>query len=131
MRRRAVSSGYYAVFHTIARICADEIASEHDRDSPEYVLVYRTLNHADVRKALTQGPLQSDAAIRTIGEAFGPLQDARHQADYMPPTANVITRATAQELVAKARSAVIGLDGLSQRQRQSLAVRLLIKDTKR
>lgn len=131
LRRRAVSTAYYAVFHTIARVCADEIAADHDRSSDEYTMVYRSLEHAGVRKALTEGPLAKDARLRRIGEAFVLLQEERLKADYMPPVAGVIELSKALELLAEAEFVVEDLEALPPETRQTLVIRLLIKDPKR
>lgn len=131
LRRRAVSTAYYAVFHTIARICADEIATDHDRSSAEYTMVYRSLEHAGIRNALTNGPLAENARLRRIGEAFKLLQEERLKADYMPPIRGVIEFSKARELLAEAEFVVEELEALSPATRQTLVVRLLIKDPKR
>ncbi len=131
MRRRAVSSAYYAVFHKIALLCADEIATDHERDSPEYQIIYRSLEHAAIRGALTKGPLAENQRLRKIGESFALLQDERVKADYMPPVTNVVERSKARELLAEAKLVVSELEALEPVLRQSLVVRLLIKDPKR
>lgn len=131
MRRRAVSSAYYALFHAITKICADEIAGELERASPEYELVYRSLSHEAVRRVFKEGPLAANKRLSGIGESFAQLQTERIKADYMPPILDVIAPSKAEELVAEARRALAELETLSDRDRQVLVVRLLIKDAKR
>lgn len=131
LRRRAVSTAYYAVFHTIARICAEELAPDHDRDSPEYVMVYRSLEHAGVLKALTSGPLMTDPQLQRIGSGFKQLQEGRLDADYLPPYPGALERSRAEELLQEAKLLIAQLDALPARARQTLVVRLLIKDPRR
>jgi hypothetical protein len=80
---------------------------------------------------LNEGPLAKSSRLRKIEESFAQLQDERLKADYMPPAANVIERSKAQELLAEARVALAELNGLDPIERQTLVVRLLIKESKR
>ena len=100
--RRATSSAYYALFHQITRhgvYASIPTADEHD-----VALVARWFTHQGVRaaadavvKAAGGRPGDADVAVvmlRTssgrpvppdlllVAEAFGELQDARHDADY-------------------------------------------------
>ena len=80
--RRAVSTAYYALFHSLAGAAADLLTGS--RRSPEWHQVYRALEHGKARSACQQqGALQAfPTAIRGFAEAFVDLQKARHQADY-------------------------------------------------
>ena len=131
MRRRAVSSAYYALFHAVAKVCTDEIAAAVGRASAEYDLVYRSLSHEAVRRAFKEGPLAANKRLSGIGESFAQLQTERIKADYMPPVLDVIAPSKAEELVAEAKRALAELEALSDGDRQMLVVRLLIKDPKR
>ena len=80
--RRAVSTAYYAMFHTLAESAADLfIGTER---SPAWHRAYRALEHGKARNACRQGQTMREfpAEIRDFAEAFIVLQEARQQADY-------------------------------------------------
>ena len=80
--RRAVSTGYYAMFHTLAESAADLfIGTER---SPAWHRAYRALEHGRAKSACRQGQVMREfpAAIRDFAKAFAVLQIERQQADY-------------------------------------------------
>ena len=96
--RRAVSTAYYAVFHTVLRAAADRFMGPHEQASPGYAILYRGFQHGEMREACkmlrrsTLPPKYSRAlrratvsqALRDFAGAFAELQDERHRADYDP-----------------------------------------------
>jgi hypothetical protein len=53
--RRAVSTAYYAVFHALARQCADRfVGTGHNRSRPAWQQVYRALDHGFAKNACFQ-----------------------------------------------------------------------------
>jgi ATP phosphoribosyltransferase regulatory subunit HisZ len=96
--RRAISSAYYAVFHALLTAAADEFVGKTKHASPEYALLYRSINHGWLR-SLCDGlkgaqPTKRFASYAPAG-GFGPniqalslavidLQEKRHAADYDP-----------------------------------------------
>jgi hypothetical protein len=54
--RRAVSTRYYALFHTLAKSCADLVigSSRGTRSEPAWNQVYRSLQHGFVRESYKQ-----------------------------------------------------------------------------
>ena len=129
-RRRAVSTAYYAAFHSLARVCADELLPEAERASSDYERVYRALEHGTLKTAfqVEKSPLRQNASLRRIGELIVPLRSERFRADYLPPVRGVFTRTKAEDLLAQARSIVQELARLSPADRRSLATHLLFKD---
>lgn len=85
---RALSTAYYAMFHCLARECADLlIGGQGATQTPEsWAQVYRALEHGHAKAqcenltALARFPL----AIRGFAAAFATLQKNRHAADYDP-----------------------------------------------
>lgn len=75
VRRRAISTAYYAVFHAIAKTCADELLGGARHESTEYIRIYRALEHNTLRKVFEgkKGLLGQSAALRAIGEATNQL----------------------------------------------------------
>ena len=86
--RRAVSCAYYAMFHALARCCADTLigSSEEDRVSDEWRQVYRSLSHGYVMTQCnrTQMMARFPEEIRNFGDHFIDMQIARHSAEYDP-----------------------------------------------
>lgn len=119
--RRAISSAYYAVFHALARTCADELIGSTRTNADAWVRVYRALDHQQAKKALSsQAVLDLHASIATFGLSFVALQDQRLIADYDPrpfPHGRKETLA----YVNQARTAVAALDAAPSESKRSLA----------
>jgi uncharacterized protein (UPF0332 family) len=128
-RRRAVSTAYYAVFHALAKICADELMPT-TRSSEEYSRVYRALEHGTLKSAflVKDSPLKVRPNLRTIGDTIVRLQSERHRADYLPPVSDVFTRRKAEELIEQARTVVDEITSLDEPDRRALAAYLLFKN---
>lgn len=127
LKRRAVSTAYYATFHSIARSCADELIGG-DRADEAYVRVYRALEHNVLKNAFKASPLKDIPALARIGENIVRLRSEREKADYLPPRKNLFTAAQAQELVELARRAIAEIEQLQQQERRTLATILLFKN---
>ena len=85
--RRAISTAYYAVFHALARMCADALVGDVEADRPNkaWVEVYRGLDHGKCKNACAGAKnVAFPRELRDFADAFGQLQSARHQADYDP-----------------------------------------------
>ena len=130
VKRRAVSTAYYAAFHALMRTCADTLLPEGSRDTAEYERVYRALDHGSMKNAFqTAGsPLRQNKPLGRIGELIVPLQSARMQADYASPRIDFYEEDQARDFVAQAREIVSGLDALTAEARLVLAIHLIFKD---
>lgn len=86
--RRAVSSAYYALFHCLARECADLLigGSGSDRSEAAWQQVYRALEHGPAKtKCRKQKVIRKfPVAIQIFAGTFAELQEKRHGADYDP-----------------------------------------------
>jgi hypothetical protein len=128
VKRRAVSTAYYAVFHALAELCADQvIGNRTDAPEKEYVRVYRSLEHGALKTAFKAAPLNGVAELQRIGNRVAVLQSERIRSDYLPSRA-LYTRDHCRSLVEAAKSAVRSISALSERDRKSLAVHLLFKN---
>jgi hypothetical protein len=128
LRRRAVSTAYYAVFHALAKSCASILLPSVDRNSDAYRRVYRALDHGPLRAIFAPtGPLRDREPLQKIGEVVVQLQSERHRADYMPPSKDFFSPNQAESLIGKARQAVKEIETLSSRDRIALATWLLFK----
>lgn len=85
--RRSISSSYYAVFHALARTCANSLVGRTPSQRPNkaWVEVYRGLNHSVCKKACEQAnTVAFPTCIHEFADAFHQLQEHRHKADYDP-----------------------------------------------
>ncbi len=80
--RRAISTAYYAMFHTLAATVADLLAGGARR--PAWHRVHRSLEHGRARNACRQGRAMGEfpADIREFARVFVVSQTERQQADY-------------------------------------------------
>lgn len=85
---RASSTIYYAMFHTLARCCADCVigGSGSNRSAPAWVQVYRALEHNTAKRCCTNNNQISKfpTEIQDFSAMFVSMQEKRHRADYDP-----------------------------------------------
>ncbi|MCJ2093417.1 hypothetical protein MKK67_13100 [Methylobacterium sp. J-072] len=96
--RRAISTAYYALFHTTLKLAAERFVGAAQSGTAAYALVYRGFAHGRMKEicraidrpvlsqrhqALLQRTGVSPAA-REFASAFASLQELRHSADYDP-----------------------------------------------
>lgn len=125
--RRSVSTSYYAVFHALAHLCADELVGARRNSTPEWGRVYQGLEHGVAKSTLLLAQTRSsDEGIRRFASIFVNLQAARHQADY-DPQAPALLRENALEALVEAEEAARLLNRLSRDSRRSIAVRVLFR----
>lgn len=127
LKRRAVSTAYYAVFHAIASLCANEILPRANKNSAEFERVYRALEHGSLKSELQKAPLKDNERLRKIGALVLRLQSERHRSDYLP-TQRLYTTETCAEHLESARLAMTLLKLLDEQDRRTLAVALLFKN---
>ncbi len=122
--RRAVSNAYYALFHTILRRCAQELAGG-DSTTAEYRLVYRSIDHNRVKEICHEvanpklGPklakLLGNAAfgkeLRAAASSFARLHAERHVADYDPAPERRFNKERVMDSIKEASAAVTALNG--------------------
>ncbi|RMD87003.1 MAG: hypothetical protein D6807_08685 [Alphaproteobacteria bacterium] len=86
--RRAVSSAYYALFHCLARCCADTLVGGYgaDRSRHAWRQVYRALEHGFAKNACTARKFikKFPQEIQDFAGTFVTMQEKRHAADYDP-----------------------------------------------
>lgn len=126
-KRRAVSTAYYAVFHALAKLCAETLLPSPDRKSEEYSRVYRALEHGSLKTAFAKKPLSDREPLRKIGELVVGLQSERQDADYAPPLKKRYSQREAKNLVDRARQAVKEINSLGAEDCRTLATCLLFR----
>lgn len=85
--RRALSTAYYALFHALARNCADMLigTTKKSRSDAAWLEVYRSLGHGTAKSACEDGRINKfPSDIHDFAVVFAELQSIRHAADYDP-----------------------------------------------
>ncbi len=85
--RRSVSTLYYALFHALARSCADALigGSNADRSRSAWTQVYRSLDHGFARQQCSNSRISAfPQEIQDFANLFATMQKKRHRADYNP-----------------------------------------------
>lgn len=123
--RRTVSTAYYAAFHALAEMCADEIVgvSPARRALPEWRRVYRALNHGRSRTALDElrsATPRVDLGLRGFCATLAKLHERRLEADYDPSPLQ-LRRAEVSLLIDEAETAIADLSRADGPQRRALA----------
>ena len=119
--RRAISTAYYALFHTLAASNAELIAGQPQSNISSYAWerVYRRLDHGRAQNNLrTALNLLSQGGVN-FARAFIDLQDRRQEADYDPNTQ--VVRSNALNIIARAQIAIRDFTQLTQEERRLLA----------
>ncbi|MCW0001256.1 hypothetical protein OE766_23830 [Pararhizobium sp. YC-54] len=129
-RRRAVSTAYYAVFHALAKLCAEALLPDAKRDDDTYSRIYRALDHGPLKNTFLQSPLKDHPVIKVFGPIVVLLQTERHRADYSPPDKDMFALSEVEELIRQAKFVVGELDRLNKVDRRLLATSLLFKERK-
>lgn len=125
--RRAISTAYYAMFHALATSNADCIIG-NPRDAfarHAWDRVYRGLEHGSAKVQLQQDQQLFPPGIRQFADAFGQLQDVRHQADY--DNAEIFSVDLANTWIDRAEEAIRGFMQVSVPERTAVAVQSLIR----
>jgi uncharacterized protein (UPF0332 family) len=86
--KRAISSIYYSLFHTLAGCCADMMigGKNSDRSKPAWRQVYRSLEHGHAKTQCSNGKIMQKfpKEIEDFANWFVTMQSKRHNADYDP-----------------------------------------------
>lgn len=86
--KRAVSTAYYAMFHCLAKTCADLLigGTGAQRSEEAWTQVYRALDHGAVRNVCSNSQTMRvfPQRIQDFGNTFVSMQKKRHDADYDP-----------------------------------------------
>lgn len=125
--RRSASSASYALVHTLAYLCADQLVGWR-RPYGVFTPVHRSLEHAKARSVLNASRQKAsrDPATEAIAVTFAALQDARHDADYSPEPF-LFSRSGTLELIDSAEEAIVAVRSLPPDQKLALAVKLVVK----
>jgi len=126
--RRATSSAYYAMFHCLARSCADLLVGGMNatRSKHAWRQTYRALEHGFTKSACKDGLITKfPKAIEDFANTFVTMQEKRHAADYDPAV-----RLTKSEVVADIKTteqAIKEFQKVPAKDRRAFAAHVLFK----
>lgn len=124
--RRAISTAYYALFHALATLCANELVGVGKAKSAAWARTYRALEHGFAKSALIELARRTrDQEIELLAEAFVSLQQDRHDADYDPQ--KTFQPADATSGVSVAEFALSALSRLTDEMKLELATTLVMR----
>lgn len=84
---RATSTSYYALFHTLARCCADVLigGANSERSKHAWKQAYRALEHTNAKRCCQNVDISKfPQEIQDFAAMFVTMQEKRHRADYDP-----------------------------------------------
>lgn len=118
--RRAISTAYYAVFHTLAASNAELIAGQPQSNVSSYAWerVYRRLDHGRAQNNLRAVLNLLSPPGAFFARTFIELQGMRREADYDPNFS--ITRTRTLNTIAEAETAIRNFAQLTQEERRLL-----------
>ena len=127
--RRAVSATYYAMFHALARTCADMLVglSRANQSRRAWVQAYRAPDHGPVRSRCnrTDDMNEFPSVIQDFGKMLVEMQAMRHRADYAPFGAQ-FKRESVMNLIQEAEDAIDLFLQTDASERRAFAIYLLL-----
>ena len=119
--RKAVSTAYYAAFHALCEMVANQIAGEND--TPLYTRVYRKLDHAnfDKKSSIIFNISDQTNALR---DTLNDLRQKREDADYNPEKFS-LSKVEIKDITDKARNAISLIKSINAEEKKILAVNIL------
>ncbi len=131
--RRATSSAYYALFHHLARDCADLLigGTGAERSKHAWGQVYRSLEHGPVRDRCKNRSMMKKFpnSIENFANIFVTMQEKRHDADYDPFKAFVKSAVLSD--IALVESVLATFSSAPVRDRRAFCAYVLFKDRNR
>lgn len=127
--RRALSAAYYAMFHALARCCADTLvgATPASRSQSAWTQTYRALEHGYARNQCIRAAKNDEfpQAVRDFSERFARMQRLRQMADYAPDSD--FSRSVVLQLVADAEGDIADFDSVPAADRRAFSVYVLMR----
>ena len=125
--RRAVSTTYYALFHSLATCCADMLVggSGANRSQAAWRQAYRALQHRDARRRCERREMiaKFPVEIQDFANFFVLMQKERHRADYDPDAA--FSKPDVVQGISEAEDTIRRLRHVPVKDRRAFAVYLL------
>lgn len=125
---RATSTAYYALFHQLAKSCADLLigGTGATRSGAAWRQVYRALEHGACKNACKNNKLSEfPQELQDFANLFVTLQEKRHSADY-DPDAKAYKSAVLLD-IGQVESVIDGFEAVSLKDRRAFAAFVLFK----
>jgi hypothetical protein len=127
--KRAVSTSYYAMFHCLAKNCADLLigSTGAQRSEDAWAQVYRALDHGAARNLCSNGQTMAayPAQIRTFANLFVTMQKKRHDADYDPQCS--VIKSTVLTDISTVEAIIADFSAAPSAARRAFAAAVLLK----
>lgn len=126
-----MSTAYYALFHCLARSCADTLVGKTraHRSGPAWRQAYRALEHGHARTQCSGPAIRTfPPEIREFAESFADMQQKRHQADYDPE--GYWRKSYVEEDINAAADAIESIEAAPVQDRRAFAVFVLLRNRK-
>ena len=128
--RRALSDAYYALFHVLARNCADTLVGSRSstRTRQAWRQTYRALDHGQAKRQCTERRPKRVLArfpqeIQDFAEQIVRMQRIRHLADYDP--FENFSRSEVCQFIEETKSAIAEFRRVDRDHRRAFAVFML------
>ena len=128
---RAVSSSYYALFHCLAKSCADLFAGARANvDRRAWRQAYRAIQHGTAKNRCKQHDIMQTFpdAIRDFGDLFVEMQRKRHTADYDPDAR--FTKSDVLKDIDRVRNVIRRFNAVAATHRRAFAIHVLLDQRK-
>lgn len=124
--KRALSTTYYALFHTLAKSCADMLIGTNSQTKKAWQQVYRALDHNFAKNACQHGNISKfPQEIQDFANAFVALQSKRHSVDYDPYSK--VHKSEVLVDLANAELVINGFKSAAAKHRKAFATWVLLK----
>ena len=124
--RRAVSTAYYALFHSLATSCADTLIGTNliSRQQVLWEQTYRTLEHGRAKERCARGMIGIfPQDIQSFAAQFVDMQSQRHDADYKPSAQ--FSQSEVLRLINESEIRITAFENTSADDRRAFAVYVL------
>lgn len=125
--RKACSAVYYALFHTLCRVCATALAARTARRA--WTQAYRAVDHGITKNKIAKSKefpkMGFPDAIVDFANLFVQMQEKRHRADYDPNQR--FQRSTVKTDIAAAEAVIAALRNVPIKHRRAFATYILLK----
>lgn len=127
--KRAVSTTYYAMFHCLAKHCADLLigSSRTQRREAAWTQVYRALDHSAVQRVCANAQIMRTYPdpLQHFADQFAAMQKKRHDADYDPQCS--VFKSTVLADIDASETAIAGFALIAAPVRRAFAAAVLLK----
>lgn len=119
--RRACSTTYYAIFHTLCETCATLLIGDQSAEHA-WAHVYRAPDHRDVKAKCKQADMIK--RVQDFAGRFLTMQEKRHRADYEPSMPFSLSEVEAD--IEAAQGAIEAFCAVPERDRRAFVAFILL-----